>query len=1158
MRASIVAHASRRLRTRGFQLVDAAVRTGAPLFREVAMQLGLTTIPVDPRACADAIAAVALTRCTAIVGPLPKADTWDYAVATELSKNSRLLLVYVTDADASLALESNVFDVGAELAPGDKLCWLSAIAESAQTELVAADLRSLEAWWTQARRVVPDARATFDDLSDGARHLLTCLALAGRSLPVAALPAFERSEAALSELLTSGLASRTAGLVSASPTIDLGVLEATASAETRVTVARCLQEQAGSVERDPWTLGRAAELLASVSRFEEADTAIEAALRTASEPQIVSELASRWFDTISPLSSPGSLVLRRRAAERALHQGEAADAQRWCESAAALAPNDPSISMVMCRALMQLGDLVAARVCLSRAEAETATADEELCARVASERAELCYLGGELDLATSHARRASELAQTAKTRLAARATLGKILLARGSFDLADAHFAEDALGASAAGEATAELRARLNRGIALLSKGKLDESRTLLERVLEDGTRLSEERARAYALSNLGLVAYRQRDYGNALQYWERTIRFPQALRGRFAMALTVANLADLRLRLGLVDHAEHAIAFGRRLLSGSTPPRWGALFKWVAAQIALARRNTELARREIESSLVDAQASGDRDCLESAYLVSARVFLEDGDLAHVEEALARATAIATTPRGLAEIAIIRAALLRSMGEPALESANEALRLSRASGEDDLLLEIHTFLTTVHRDGGDLLAAEAHCTRAIAVRDQIAAGLPADVRVAFLAKPETLALSRMQATLASDRETDEEAPRTERSVSRVEANGSREMVGDDPQIRSLAVAIRKVARSNSTVLIRGESGTGKELVADALHRGSDRAAGPLVSVNCAALVETLLLSELFGHEKGAFTGASARRRGRFEMAEGGTLFLDEIGDISPRTQVALLRVLQEKTFERVGGTAPIRANVRVVCATHRDLRAMVERGEFREDLYYRLRGVTLEVPALRNRIGDLPKIADHLLGRIASERGETPKRLTNDAIDLLSRHRWPGNVRELENILRAVSLFADGREITAADVIENVDELRTVARNLERSSGPASQAPISLRSVSILPPPSARDVQAPDPGEAGDDDESGALPEGEANATAVAYAQVRQGAVSLSDIKRQIERDCITRALAETKGNITRAATLLGMKRPRLSQLVKQYGLSVASSEGNQ
>src|SRR5262249_39693349 len=157
-----------------------------------------------------------------------------------------------------------------------------------------------------------------------------------------------------------------------------------------------------------------------------------------------------------------------------------------------------------------------------------------------------------------------------------------------------------------------------------------------------------------------------------------------------------------------------------------------------------------------------------------------------------------------------------------------------------------------------------------------------------------------------------------------------------------------------------------------------------------------------------------FTGAVARRRGRFEMAEGGTLFLDEIGDISPRTQVALLRVLQERTFERVGGTTSIRTNCRIICATHRDLRAMVERGEFREDLYYRLRGITLEGPPLRNRIGDLPRIAENLLTRIAAERAEGTKTLAQDAIDLLMRHKWPGNVRELDNALRAATLFAEG------------------------------------------------------------------------------------------------------------------------------------------------
>jgi transcriptional regulator with GAF, ATPase, and Fis domain len=414
------------------------------------------------------------------------------------------------------------------------------------------------------------------------------------------------------------------------------------------------------------------------------------------------------------------------------------------------------------------------------------------------------------------------------------------------------------------------------------------------------------------------------------------------------------------------------------------------------------------------------------------------------------------------------------------------------------------------------------------------MRDAVARTLSDDMRAAFLARRDVAALATESAALAprpSDVDLESEGPRTQRSPTQSPA---RHIIGDDPAIRGLIAAIRKVARTDSTVLVHGESGTGKELVAEALHRSSERAHAPFVALNCAALVETLLLSELFGHEKGAFTGAATRRRGRFELAEGGTLFLDEIGDISPRTQVALLRVLQERTFERVGGTASIRTNCRIICATHRDLRAMVERGEFREDLYYRLRGITLEVPALRQRIGDLPRIAENLLGRIAVERNESPKHLTPEATELLMRHKWPGNVRELDNALRAAALFAEGTFITVGDITDNVEDLRGATRT-------PSTPPVSISTVNVTGEEEA--------------DDSGNLPQDEAGATAIAYACVRQGSVSLSDLKRQIERDCVARALAETHGNITKAAALLGMKRPRLSQLVKQYGLTAVSTE---
>jgi two-component system NtrC family response regulator len=220
--------------------------------------------------------------------------------------------------------------------------------------------------------------------------------------------------------------------------------------------------------------------------------------------------------------------------------------------------------------------------------------------------------------------------------------------------------------------------------------------------------------------------------------------------------------------------------------------------------------------------------------------------------------------------------------------------------------------------------------------------------------------------------------------------------------------------VKRVAPSDATVLIRGESGTGKELIARAIHHASPRAAGPLVKVNCAALPESLLESELFGHEKGAFTGATATRKGRFELAHGGSLFLDEIGDLPLHLQVKLLRVLQEREFERVGSSRPVTVDVRLLAATHRDLEALVREGRFRDDLYYRINVVTIALPALRERRLDLPLLIDHFLRTLAAKNGKAIRGLTREAREALLRYDYPGNVRELENVIeRAVVLTRD-------------------------------------------------------------------------------------------------------------------------------------------------
>ena len=248
------------------------------------------------------------------------------------------------------------------------------------------------------------------------------------------------------------------------------------------------------------------------------------------------------------------------------------------------------------------------------------------------------------------------------------------------------------------------------------------------------------------------------------------------------------------------------------------------------------------------------------------------------------------------------------------------------------------------------------------------------------------------------------------------------------IIGDSGRMQEVLSLVRRVAPSDATVLIRGESGTGKELIARAIHHASPRAAGPLVAVNCAALPEGLLESELFGHEKGAFTGAAASRKGRFELADGGSIFLDEIGDLPLHLQVKLLRVLQERQFERVGGTRTIPVNVRVLAATHRNLEALVREGRFRDDLYYRINVVTLLLPPLRERREDLSPLIEHFLTRFAGKNGKTIRGLTREARDALLRYDYPGNVRELENLIERAVVLTRDEVIGKSDLPLTLDE----------------------------------------------------------------------------------------------------------------------------------
>ncbi|MBW1917305.1 MAG: sigma-54-dependent Fis family transcriptional regulator [Deltaproteobacteria bacterium] len=250
------------------------------------------------------------------------------------------------------------------------------------------------------------------------------------------------------------------------------------------------------------------------------------------------------------------------------------------------------------------------------------------------------------------------------------------------------------------------------------------------------------------------------------------------------------------------------------------------------------------------------------------------------------------------------------------------------------------------------------------------------------------------------------------------------------IVGNSRAMQEIFALVEKVAQTRVTVLITGESGTGKELIARAIHQRSPRSQRPFISVNCGALTETLLESELFGHEKGAFTHAVALRKGRFELADGGTLFLDEVTEMSPALQVKLLRVLQEMEFERVGGSRTLRVDVRLVAASNRDLKAEVDEGNFREDLFYRLNVVHLEIPPLRQRPEDIPLLVTHFIQKYTQENAQGEVRVDPETMRILTRHSWPGNVRELENVIERAVILRSGDVITPADLPPNLATTR--------------------------------------------------------------------------------------------------------------------------------
>lgn len=1104
-------HVVRRVsRQSGRDVLTADIHHLDGCFHDLAVRLGIPRLSGDPASAARQLGEASEGVVAVMDGNLVE-GSWDAQVFAKMSRDQSRGLFLVVCVESGSGIGSNPGHDRVEIRGESRdtaRVWWEGVIEALVEAGPPGSLASLERWWRGMGGLPSqfEGGAAESSLNETALSVLACLVTSHRSWPAAQVEALG-TRRDIDLLLQSGLLRLERGFL----VVDRPGRASPPRAAIGQRVAKAMLDVFAD---DPWARLRASLLLLDAGLPSEAGAQLAGALEQASSISQRRDLWSVWMRELAKREPESHRELALCSAQRALAFDDvdaalelAGEAQRGLSQASYEA------CLVMGRAQLARGDIVGARVSLAKSR-EMAADDLSRAEPLASE-AEAAFWAGELDLAFELAEQALCLGPGPLAKLRARNVAGRVLLARAQWSEAEASFAEDEALASSERLPDALSRARVNRAIALLSLGQLDAAKRVLEGVLEEGRRQRHPRAIAIALSNLGVVEHLDGRYAQALELYQQAIDACHELGDRLGLARPAANLAELRLELGLVQEAEQALRFAQCTLSAGVPASISPLLSVLEAEIHMERGDSVLASRCARDALHNASRSSNGAKVGECCRLIARIALEDGNLAAAEDAIARSQLHAESERAAAECAWLEALLARAKGDDAADLAQRASSLARACGDRELRRATAVLESEIALSDDDLRAAGIHLRSAQRVLREMTDGLPVGLVRSVHSRREIRAMEALAFGIEQRKgQSVSQAPASDRDGCQGATGG---FLGDDPKVRRLMAMVRRVSsNSNAPVLIQGESGTGKELVAEAIHGFGDRRDKPLVKVNCAALVETLLLSELFGHEKGAFTGASARRRGRFELADGGVLFLDEIGDISARTQVALLRVLQDGTFERVGGGVPLKTDVRVVCATHRDLSRMVAEGKFREDLYYRLCGIVLEVPALRERGRDLMLLANHFLQEIARERREPIKSLTSEAFEVLSQHGWPGNVRELQNVLRASTLFADGLLI-GPDIVR--DQIHTPGAE---DDAPAFDVP-SCSSQGSRSYPS-------DPSE-------------------LAFERIRQGDASLTEMKRRIERECIVRALNETSGNITRAATMLGMKRPRLSQIIKELGL---------
>jgi DNA-binding NtrC family response regulator/tetratricopeptide (TPR) repeat protein len=717
--------------------------------------------------------------------------------------------------------------------------------------------------------------------------------------------------------------------------------------------------------------------------------------------------------------------------------------------------------------------------------------------------------------------------------LHARNLIGKVTVLRGECKKGRSIFEKNRALATEWGWDDEIARAEANLGLVCLQEKNFGEALERLERARQTA-RSPAAIPRAYVFLNMGIVHQRKGHYEEALRHYLEGLRASRQEGEEASYGLAAYNLVTLYQDIGAFDRALSIVDHLKDRQGDDAQNHFvGNLPTAVLGSILLDQRQYEEAL-DVFARVTDTDDASSASSLpvREALLRSVEAHLALGQTKVAERIIEEFELPEdddTQPQleALYNLGCASIALNRGETELALGLGREASERARAAGHmRDALRISFVVATALHQEDRSEEARALLEHELIDLQDR-ARQIPQTHRADFFAVPihqDLVELVReLKGEVPEEFEVVIDEPDDSEELAPVDIDDPafvrwrsryKDIIGEDPRLHQIFRMIDRVADSDSPVLLQGESGTGKELMAEALHTHSNRLDGTLVKVNCAAFVEDLLLSELFGHVKGAFTGAVSDKMGRFERADDGTIFLDEIGDISPKTQVALLRVLQEGAFEKVGGTETQSVDVRVVCATNKNLEQMVKSGDFRLDLYYRLKGVVMEMPPLNERRQDIPRLVTHFAR--AYSGGQKPKGVSRDVLKFLASYSWPGNVRELQNFVKSILLFVEGDTVEMSQVHEFSEFFADGEVDLEL---PEIDYEVELEDYE-------------QPGQTFEDPERALVD------------QIIAEGLSLASIKKRLELESIRRALTETGGNITRAAEILQMKRPRLSQIV--------------